>query len=90
MLRDGKTLDHIRKEYLKPLVRTINAGMKFLNDEIEKNPEAKTVYEVKRNSLHVLQDRLAAANTQIDKTAAEISGQKPQGSGEEQKSEVDK
>ena len=83
VFRDSKTLDHIRKEYLKSMVRTIGVGMKYLSDEIEKDPEAKAAYEVKRNSLHVLQDRLALANTRIDETLSEL-GVKPQTSAGEE------
>ena len=86
VLREVKTLDRIRNDYLKLLVRTVGVGLKNLNAEIEKKPEVKdavanlngehthTVYQVKRFSVEVLRDRIALANTRIDQTYAEISG----------------
>lgn len=74
VLREVKTLDRIRNDYLKLLVRTVGVGLKNLNAEIEKKPEVKDAYEVKRFSVEVLRDRIALANTRIDQTYAEISG----------------
>ena len=44
MLRDVRSLRQIRKEYLEPLVHTIEAGMKSLEEETLKTPQVSDAF----------------------------------------------
>ena len=44
MLREAKSLRNIEKTYLIPLVHTIDAGMKSIDDEESNMPMAKDAF----------------------------------------------
>ena len=56
MLREIKSLRQIRKEYLEPLVHTIDAGMKSIDEETNAQPQAKDVFEQRKMQLYILHD----------------------------------
>ena len=67
VLLEAEALSAIQ-EQLKAIEPTIPVGIKYLEDEIEKDAEAKEAYEAKRQALKDLEEQINLCQSSISKS----------------------